>query len=120
MVRYRLGEKEQQFADLIWENEPIASGDLTKLCEIEFNWKRTTTYTMLKRLCDRGLFENNKGTVSARISKSDFHAVQGEEFIKESFDGSLPQFFAAFTRRNKLSSKEINELQKLIDEHKEE
>ncbi|WP_206458209.1 BlaI/MecI/CopY family transcriptional regulator [Anaerovorax sp. IOR16] len=119
MDQYKLGDKEQKFADLIWKNEPIASGDLAKLCEIELNWKRTTTYTMLKRLCNKGLFENNKGTVSAQISKSDFHAVQGEEFIKETFDGSLPQFLAAFTRRNKLSSKEINELQKLIDAHKE-
>lgn len=119
MDQYKLGEKEQKFADLIWKNEPIASGDLAKLCETELNWKRTTTYTMLKRLCDRGIFANDKGIVLSRISKSDFHVAQGEEFIKETFDGSLPQFFAAFTRRNKLSSKEINELQQLIDEHKE-
>jgi BlaI family transcriptional regulator, penicillinase repressor len=120
MDQYKLGEMEQKFADLIWKNEPIASGNLAKLSEEEFCWKRSTTYTMLKRLCERGIFENKKGTVSALMTKTDFHAAQGEEFIKETFGGSLPLFFAAFSRRNKLSDKEINELQHLINEYKEE
>ena len=119
MEQYRLGEMEQKFADLIWKHNPIGSGELVKLCEIAFNWKRSTTYTMLKRLCDRNIFLNDKGTVIALMKKSEFHAAQGEEFINESFSGSLPQFFAAFTRRNKLNKKEIDELQRLIDEHKE-
>jgi len=118
--QYRLGEMEQKFADLIWANEPISSGELVKLCETEFSWKKSTTYTMLKRLCERKIFENEKGTVYSLMKKQEFHAMQGEEFLKETFGGSLPCFFAAFTRRNKLSMKEIEELQRLIDEHKEE
>lgn len=120
MEQYKLGEMEQKFADMIWENEPVSSRDLTILCEKEFNWKRSTTYTMLKRLCDRNIFQNNNGTVTALMSKNEFGAAQGEAFLSEAFNGSLPQFFAAFTRRKKLSKKEINELQQLIDEHKED
>lgn len=119
MEQYKLGEMEQRFADLIWANEPISSRALTELCAEAFSWKRTTTYTMLKRLCERNIFENQSGTVVALMSKSEFQAAQGEQFINETFGGSLPQFFAAFTRRNKLSEREINELQRLINEHKE-
>lgn len=120
MEQYKLGEMEQKFADLIWLHAPIPSGELVKLCEKELNWKKSTTYTMLKRLCDRGIFENQKGRVTALMSREDFTAAQGEQFLSETFGGSLPRFFAAFTRRNKLSAKEIHELQQLIDQHKEE
>ncbi|AFL99048.1 MULTISPECIES: BlaI/MecI/CopY family transcriptional regulator [Desulfitobacterium] len=119
MEQYKLGEMEQKFADLIWLHAPIPSGELVKLCERELSWKKSTTYTMLKRLCDRGIFENQKGRVTALMSREDFTAAQGEQFLSETFGGSLPRFFAAFTRRNKLSAKEIRELQRLIDEHKE-
>ena len=117
MEQYKLGEMEQRFADIIWENVPVSSRTLTILCETEFNWKRTTTYTMLKRLCNRNIFQNKNGTVTALMTKNEFGAAQGEQFLSEAFNGSLPQFFAAFTRRKKLSEKEINELQRLIDEH---
>ena len=120
MERFKLGEMEQRFAELIWNHEPVSSRTLTELCAEAFDWKRTTTYTMLRRLCDRGGFQNQNGTVSALLSKSDFQAGRGEQFLKETFGGSLPQFVAAFTRRNKLSKKEIYEIQRLIDEHKEE
>ena len=120
MELYKLGEMEQKFADNIWDNEPISSRKLTEICEKEFAWKRTTTYTMLKRLCDRKIFENNNGTVSALMTKNEFGAAQGEKFLTDAFDGSLPQFFAAFTRRKKLSSKDISEIQRMIDEFKEE
>lgn len=119
MEQYKLGEMEQRFADLIWANEPVSSRTLTELCEQEFEWKRTTTYTMLRRLCSRDIFANQGGTVVALMSKQQFHDAQGEQFINESYGGSLPQFLAAFTRRNRLSSHEITELQRLIDEHKE-
>lgn len=119
MEPYKLGEMEQRFADLIWLHAPIASGELVKLCETELNWKKSTTYTMLKRLCERGIFVNDNGMVAPLMSKEDFTAAQGEQFLSETFGGSLPRFFAAFTRRNKLSEKEIRELQKLIEEHKE-
>lgn len=120
MKQYQLGEMEQRFADLIWQHAPISSGELVKLCERELQWKKSTTYTMLKRLCDRNIFENQGGTVIPLMTKEDFSAAQGEQFLSETFDGSLPRFFAAFTRRNKLSEKEIQELQQLIDEHQEE
>ena len=110
---------EQKFADMIWANEPVSSRALTELCEAEFSWKRTTTYTMLKRLCDRGIFANNSGTVTALMSKAEFGAAQGEQFLKDAFNGSLPQFLAAFTRRKKLTAKEIADIQRLIDNHKE-
>lgn len=111
---------EQKFADLIWENAPVSSGELTKLCESAFAWKRTTTYTMLKRLCDRKIFANNNGTVTALMTKEEFQAAQGEHFIDETFDGSLPRFLAAFSRRKKLNDREILELKKLIDSYEEE
>ncbi len=119
MKKYKLGEMEDQFAQLIWKHEPVSSRTLTEICVEAFNWKRTTTYTMLRRLCDRGLFQNIGGTVTALMSEADFRARQGEEFLNKTFEGSLPQFFAAFTQRNKLSKKEINEIQQMIDDHKE-
>ena len=119
MDPYKIAEMEGLFAQLIWKHEPVSSRALTELCAEAFDWKRTTTYTMLRRLCDRGLFQNTNGTVTALMSEADFRAGQGEEFLNETFGGSLPRFFAAFTRRNKLSKKEIQEIQRLIDEHKE-
>lgn len=120
MEQFKLGEMEQKFADLIWEQAPIRSGELTRQCEDAFEWKRTTTYTMLKRLCDRHLFQNEKGNVSVLMTKEDFQAAQGEQFVNETFNGSLPQFIAAFSKRKKLSSHEIQELQKLIDAYEED
>lgn len=120
MNPYKLGEMEQKFADLIWEHAPIASGELVKLCEQTFDWKRTTTYTMLKRLCLRNLFENVNGTVQIKTTKEDFQAAQGEQFLMENFDGSLPRFLTAFSRRKKLSSREVAELRKLIEEYEED
>ena len=119
MDNCRLGEMEEKFADLIWERQPVGSGELVRLCAERFGWKKSTTYTMLKRLCGRGLFENNGGTVKALLEREEFHAMQGEELIEKSFDGSLPRFLAAFTRRNRLSQDEVEALQKLIDEYKE-
>lgn len=120
MKNYKLGVMETRFADLIWDNEPVSSGDLVKLCEKELTWKKSTTYTMLRRLCERGIFQNKDGIVSSLMSKREFNALQSERFVEETFDGSLPQFLAAFTSRKRLSEKEINELQKLIDEKRGE
>lgn len=116
MLDYKLGAMETRFAELIWDNEPISSGDLVKLCEKELSWKKSTTYTMLRRLCERGIFRNADSVITSLISRQDFAALQSEKFVEETFDGSLPRFLAAFTRRKKLSQKEIDELQKLIDE----
>jgi len=116
MTEYRLGPIEARFADLIWANEPIPSGMLVKLCEEKLEWKKSTTYTMLKRLCQKGLFRNEDGVVSSKLSKAEFESLQSHEFVEETFEGSLPRFIAAFTRKKKLSETEIEELKKLIDD----
>ena len=120
MDPYRLGEMEERLARLIWENAPVRTGELTRLCEEAFSWKRTTTYTMLKRLCDRGLFANEGGTVVVRTTEADFRAAQGQRFLEETFGGSLPGFLAAFSRRQKLKEKDIAALKQLIDTYEEE
>lgn len=120
MELYKLGEMEEKFAELIWENVPIRSGELTKLCEDAFSWKRTTTYTMLKRLCDRGLFVNENGLVTACMSREDFKGIRGEQFLKENFEDSLPLFVASFTRKRKLREDEVLMLKKLINEYEED
>lgn len=118
MAEYKLGLMEMRFADLIWENEPLSSGELVKLSEGELGWKKSTTYTILRRLCERGIFKNRDSIVTSLLSKEEFNARQSEEFVEENFDGSLPQFLTAFTRRKKLSEEEIEELQRLIDKHR--
>lgn len=115
MAEYRLGEVEMKFADIIWEHEPIASGELVKLSEQRLNWKKSTTYTILKRLCEREIFQNVDGVVSSLISKEQFQLKKSEEFLNENYGGSLPSFVAAFTSRKKLSKAEIESLKKIID-----
>lgn len=116
MAEIKLGAVETRFADLIWENEPLTSRDLVTLAEKELTWKKSTTYTILRRLCDRDIFQNVDGTVTSLISKQEFTALQSEKFVEETFDGSLPKFLTAFASRKKLSDREIEELQRLIDE----
>ena len=115
MEEYRLGEVESLFADIIWKNEPLPSRRLAELAEQRLNWKRTTTYTVLKRLCDRGLFQNLGGTVTSLLSREEFNARRSEQFVEDTFQGSLPAFLAAFGSRKKLSDAEIDELQSIID-----
>ena len=115
MSELRMGAIESRFADIIWQNEPITSPELVKLAAKELDWKKSTTYTVLKRLCERGIFQNNDGTVTSLISKKDFYAVQSEKFVEETFSGSLPAFLAAFTRKQKFSESDLDELQKMID-----
>ena len=116
MANMKLGLVEARFANLIWDNEPVSSGELVKRCEQELRWKKSTTYTILRRLCQRGIFCNDKGTVTSLISRDEFYGIQSEEFVAEAFGGSLPRFLTAFSRRRKLSDDEINALQRLIDE----
>ncbi len=115
MKNTELGVIESRFADLIWQNAPLSSGALVTLCEEHLHWKKSTTYTVLKKLCDRGLFVNNGGTVTVIITKEEFAAMQSEEIVRDAFSGSLPAFVAAFTSRNTLSEREIADLQSLID-----
>lgn len=115
MSDMKLGAIESRFADIIWQNEPIASAKLALIAEKELSWKKSTSYTILKRLCERGIFQNEKGTVSSLISKNDFYAMQSEQFVNDTFDGSLPAFVAAFGSRKHLSDDEISQLQNIID-----
>ena len=115
MSDYKMGPAEGQFADLIWENEPLTSGQLSKLGEAALSWKKTTCFTVLKRLCDRGIFQNQGGTVTSRISREEFYARNSEAYVEETFGGSLPAFLAAFGTRKRLSDDEIDELKKLIE-----
>ena len=115
MAEYKLGEIETIFADIIWDNEPLSSRRLAELALERLDWKRTTTYTILKRLCERELFQNDAGTVTSLVSRDEFYARQSEMFVEETFHGSLPAFLAAFGSRKKLSDSEIDELQKVID-----
>ena len=116
MDEYKLGVVESRFAGLIWDNEPLHSRELVKLCEKELNWKKPTTYTVLRKLCERGLFRNENGMVSSVISREDFYAMQSEKFVEETFEGSLPAFLAAFTTRKALTPAEIAEIRRLIDD----
>lgn len=115
MAEIQLGVIEARFADIIWEKEPVTSSELVKLAEKAFSWKRTTTHTVLKRLCEKGLFENNKGTVTCLISRSQFYSMQSRKFVENTFHGSLPAFLAAFTQNNTLTAKEAEEIRKIID-----
>lgn len=114
-----LGEVQAKFADIIWEHEPILSGELTKICEKELGWKKSTTYTVLKKLCEKGIFQNIDGTVTSIISKDALYFAKSEKFVNENYKGSIPSFLAAFTSRKKLSSKDIDEIQKMIDKIRE-
>lgn len=115
MAEIKLGMVEARFADIVWENEPLTTKELVAFCEKELNWKRTTTYTVLKKLCERGIFKTENSVVTALISKSEFYAIQSEKFVDETFAGSLPAFVAAFTSRKKPSEKEIEEIKRMID-----
>lgn len=120
MGELQMGAVESRFADIIWQNEPIATGELAKRSEELLSWKKTTSYTVLKRLCDKGIFRNDKGVVTSVISRAEFYALQSEKFVAETFEGSLPAFLAAFTKRKRLTAEEVAHLRKLVAEYEEE
>lgn len=120
MDNSRLGLVETKFADIIWEHAPISSGDLVKVCAQELEWKKSTTYTVLKKLCNRGLFRNDGGTVTAVVSRQEFYAGQSRQFVEETFDGSLPAFIAAFAAGRKLSPGDVADIRKMLDEFNKE
>lgn len=120
MIEAGLGVVESKFADIIWSNEPVTSSEIVKLAEKELDWKKSTTFTVLRRLCEKGIFVNNKGTVTSLISKQEFYSLQSEKFVDDTFGGSLPAFIAAFSKRKKLSRAEIEELRKMINDFEEE
>lgn len=110
-----MGTLESRFADMIWAHEPMASRDLIQMAARELGWKSTTSYTVLKRLCQRGIFQLQDKTVTSLISREDFYGMRSEQFVQETFNGSLPAFVAAFGKRNKLSEEDAEELKRLID-----
>lgn len=119
MREYKLAEGEARFAELIWQKGPIASPELVKLCEKEFQWKKSTTYTVLKKLCDRGIFQNEKAVVTSLISKEEFYGYKSRKFVEESFGGSIPRFLTAFMGGKKLTKEQAAEIRELIDSFEE-
>ena len=118
MKDMELGAVQERFADIVWANEPVASGELVKLCEKELNWKKPTTYTVLRKLCEKGIMQNEDGIVTSIISRDEFYSAKSEQIIEDSYDGSLPAFIAAFTSHKKLTAKEVEEIQQMIDAFK--
>ena len=119
MEEMKLGLVESKFADIIWSNEPLSSRELVKLCQENLEWKKSTTYTVLKKLCERRIFQNRNGMVTSLISRADFYAMQSERFVDETFEGSLPAFLAAFTKRKALTAEEIAEIRRMIASYEE-
>ncbi len=115
MTDYKLGAVESRFADIIWTHEPMTTNELIRLCEKELQWKRTTTYTVLKKLSEHGIFQMKERQVTSLISREEYYALRSEQFVEETFQGSLPAFIAAFTKRKALSEKEVSEIRKMID-----
>lgn len=117
MEDYRLGVVETRFAELIWAHEPLTSGELVKLCAKELEWKKSTTYTVLKKLCDRGIFQNQDGLVTSVLSQKEFQSRQSRRFVEDTFSGSLPAFIAAFAEGGELSDQELLEIRRMIDSY---
>ena len=115
MTDYILGAVESRFADIVWTHAPMTTAELVKRCADDLSWKRTTTYTVLKKLCERGLFLTEQSTVSVLIARNEFYAMQSEKFVEDTFDGSLPAFIAAFASRKRPTEKELEEIRRMID-----
>ena len=120
MKDFELGAIQERFADIVWAHEPIASGELAKICEKELNWKRPTTYTVLRKLCEKGLLQNRNGIVSSLVPREEFYSAKSEQIIEDSYSRSLPSFIAAFISRNRLSAEEADEIQRMIDAFRKE
>ncbi len=115
MIDVELGAVQERFADIVWENEPVGSGELVKICGKELNWKKPTTYTVLRKLCEKGLFRNENGIVTSLISREEFYSAKSEQIIESSYRGSLPTFVAAFISGKGISAQEAEEIQNMID-----
>ena len=120
MAEYRLAETEARFADIIWEREPVGSTELVKICEERLGWKKSTTYTVLKKLCERGIFQNERAVVTSKLSREEFYGGKSRQFVEETFGGSLPRFLTAFIGKRKLTEDQIEEMKALIESYREE
>lgn len=117
--QYSLCESEYRFAEIVWQSQPVNSGELVILCEASLGWKKSTTYTVLKKLCDKGIFLNEKAMVTALVLQEQVQKYESEQFVNDKFGGSLPQFIASFMGDKKISSADAEQLKKLIDSYKE-
>lgn len=120
MKDMELGTVQAHFADIVWANEPIASGELVRICEKTLNWKKPTTYTVLRKLCEKGLLQNRGGVVTSLISREEFYSKKSERIVEESFEGSLPAFVASFISRKSLTAEEADEIRRMIDAFRKE
>lgn len=120
MAEYRLAEAESRFADVIWQEEPVGSMELVKICEEKFGWKKSTTYTVLKKLCDRGIFQNENAVVTSKLSREEFYGGKSRQFVEETFGGSLPRFLTAFIGKKKLTEEQVEEMKALIESYRED
>ena len=120
MTDLTMGAVESRFASLIWDNEPITAAELAKLADQELKWKKTTAYTALKRLCDKGIFRNDGGTVTSLLTREEYQARQSRKFLDEHCGGSIPAFLTAFTTKGGLSRKDLDEIRKMLDEYEQE
>ena len=111
----KIFESEYRFCLILWEHEPVTAVELARLCDTQLGWKRTTTYTVIKRLGERGVLKNENGTVTALVSKEEAQAGEIDELVEKKFEGSLPAFIAAFTKHQDLSREELDEVQRMID-----
>ena len=108
-------ESEYRFCIILWENEPVTSSELVKICKEKLGWKPTTTYTVIKRLSERGILKNENTVVSSLVTKDEIQSAEIDEMVEKTFEGSVPAFLAAFTKKRRLSEKEIAEIRKMID-----
>ena len=118
MQNPELGAIQERFACIVWDHEPISSGELAKICEKKLNWKRPTTYTVLRKLCEKGVLANRDGIVVSLVSRDEFYSAKSKRIIEDSYRGSLPAFIAAFTDQNSLSAQDIDEIQELINKYR--
>lgn len=115
---YQMTDTEYKFAELIWAEEPIGSGELVKQCAEKFGWKKSTTYTFIKKLCENGIFRNENATVTSVLNEEEYHRRQGEAFVEKAYGGSLPKMIAAFIQSRKLSEAQIAEIEAMIEDYK--
>ncbi len=120
MPDFELGSVQERFAGIVWDNEPVSSGDLVKICERELQWKKPTTYTVLRKLCEKGILRNEKGVVTSAVSRERYYSEKSGHIIEDSFSGSLPAFIASFISRRKITSKEAEEILRMIDAYRKE
>ena len=120
MPEMQMGAIEARFADIIWSRAPLTAAELARLAQGELGWKKTTSYTALKRLCDKGIFRNDKGLITAMLTREQFYALQSQRFVEQTYDGSLPAFIAAFAQRKAISRADLEEIRQMLDKYEQE